>query len=200
MAAVLARLRAGVLLLCVLAAAAPASAQAPPPADAGGVTPPADFVVGPEDVLGIVFWRERDMSGDVVVRPDGKISLPLLNDVDVAGLTPDQVRERVTERAREFVDDPMATVIVKQIHSRKVFITGNVERVGPFPLIQPTTVLQLIALAGGLREFADASNIVVLRLERGKQLTFQFNYNDVKNRRNLHQNIILKPGDTVIVP
>ena len=183
-------------------APAPAAAAqaAPPPAAATGVTTPTDYVVGVEDVLGIVFWRERDLSGDVVVRPDGKISLPLLNDIDVAGLTPDQVRERVTERAREFVEEPTATVVVKQIHSRKVFITGNVERVGPFPLMQPTTVLQLIAMAGGLREFADASNIVVLRLENGKQLTFQFNYNDVKNRKNLHQNIVLKPGDTVIVP
>lgn len=216
MTAVPIRFTAVGLLICVLAPAAagaagqtplpaapppPTGAQAPPPPAApSGVTPPADYVVGPEDVLGIVFWRERDLSGDAVVRPDGKISLPLLNDIEVAGLTPDQVRERVTERAREFVEEPTATVVVKQIHSRKVFITGNVERVGPFPLIQQTTVLQLISMAGGLREFADASNIVVLRLENGKQLTFQFNYNDVKNRRNLHQNILLKPGDTVIVP
>ena len=215
MTAVTDRLRTGVLVLCALAGPAAALAQtipAPPPVAPAaaapvappvapsGITPPADYVVGPEDVLGIVFWRERDLSGDVVVRPDGKITLALMNDVEVAGLTPDQVRERVTERAREFVDEPTATVVVKQIHSRKVFITGNVERAGPFPLIQPTTVLQLIATAGGLREFADASNIVVVRLENGKQETFQFNYNDVKNRRNLHQNIILKPGDTVLVP
>jgi polysaccharide export outer membrane protein len=187
------------LLGALLAWTAPASAQNGA-ADPSAITPPADYVVGPEDVLGIVFWRERDLSADVIVRPDGKISLPLLNDIQVSGLTPDQVRERVITRAREFVDDPTATVVVKQINSRKVFITGNVERPGPFPLIQSTTVLQLLAMAGGLREFADASSIVVVRTEGGRQVTFPFNYNDVKNRRNLAQNIVLKPGDTIIVP
>jgi polysaccharide biosynthesis/export protein len=210
------RFRAVGLLCCVLLAptAAGAAGQAPlpaaPPSAPGpaaapsqaeaGVTPPADYVVGPEDVLGIVIWRERELSGDVIVRPDGKISLPLLNDIDVAGLTPDQVRERITERAKEFVEGPTATVVVKQIHSRKVFITGSVERPGPFPLMQQTSVLQLISLAGGLREFANASSIVVVRNENGRQVTFAFNYNDVKNGRKLEQNIILKPGDTVIVP
>jgi polysaccharide export outer membrane protein len=176
-----------------------ASAATPPPVPIG-VTPPADYVVGPEDVLTIVFWRERDMSADVVVRPDGRISLPLLNDVDVAGLTPDQVRERVTEGAKRFVEEPNATVVVKQINSRKVYITGSVERPGPFPLLRPTTILQLISLAGGLKEFAKAGDISVVRTEGTQQTFFQFNYDDVKNRKNLTQNILLKPGDTVIVP
>ena len=140
------------------------------------------------------------MSGDAVVRPDGKISLPLLNDVDVAGLTPEQVRERLTEAARKFVEDPSATVIVKQINSRKVFITGNVYRPGPFPLLRETTVLQLIALAGGLQEFAKASDIVVVRMEGSRQVSYPFNYDNMKNGKNLAQNILLKPGDTVIVP
>jgi polysaccharide export outer membrane protein len=164
------------------------------------VEPPGDYVVGPEDVLGIVFWRDRDLSADVIVRPDGRVSLPLLNDIDVAGLTPDQVRERVTERAKRYVDEPTATVVVRQINSRKVFITGNVERPGTFPLLRSTTVLQLIALAGGLKEFAKSGDIVVVRNEAGRPLTFPFNYDDMKNRKNLAQNIELKPGDTVIVP
>jgi polysaccharide biosynthesis/export protein len=176
-----------------------ASAAAPPPVPTG-ITVPADYVVGPEDVLSVVFWRERDMSADVVVRPDGRISLPLLNDVDVAGLTPEQVRERVTEGARRFVEEPNATVVVKQINSRKVYITGSVERPGPFPLLRPTTILQLISLAGGLKEFAKAGDISVVRTEGAQQAFFQFNYDDVKNRKNLTQNILLKPGDTVIVP
>jgi polysaccharide export outer membrane protein len=180
-------------------APAPA-AQAAAPAAPSGVTVPADYVVGAEDVLGIVFWREREMSADVVVRPDGKISLPLLNDVDVDGLTPDQVRERVTELAKKFIEDPNATVVVKQINSRKVYITGNVERPGTFPLLRPTTVLQLIAVAGGLKEFANAGDIVLVRTESGKQETFNFNYDQMKNRKNLSQNIFLKPGDTIIVP
>jgi polysaccharide export outer membrane protein len=147
-----------------------------------------------------VFWREKDMSADVIVRPDGKISLPLLNDVVVAGLTPDQVRAYLTEAAKKFVEDPNATVVVKQINSRKVYITGNVERPGTFPLLRATTVLQLIALAGGLKEFAKAGDIVVVRNDGGQQGSFTFNYDDLKNRKNLSQNILLKPGDTVIVP
>jgi polysaccharide biosynthesis/export protein len=200
-------------LFVVISAALPAAAQAPaapepaarppaataPPSIPTGPTLPADYVVGAEDVLSVVFWRERDMSADVIVRPDGRISLPLLNDVDVAGLTPDQIRERVTEAARKFVEEPTATVVVKQINSRKVYITGSVERPGPFPLLRPTTILQLIALAGGLKEFAKSSDITVVRAEP-QQATFQFNYDDVKNRKNLTQNIQLKPGDTVIVP
>ena len=161
---------------------------------------PPDYVVGTEDVLSIVFWRERDMSAEVNVRPDGRISLPLLNDVDVDGLTPDQVRERVTELAKKFIEDPTVTVVVKQVNSRKVYVTGNVERPGTFPLLRPTTVLQLIAIAGGLKEFAKADDIVLVRIEGNKQQTFTFNYDQWKNRKNLSQNIFLKPGDTIIVP
>lgn len=164
------------------------------------VTPPPDYVVGPEDVLSIVFWRERDMSADAVVRPDGKISLQLLNDVVVAGLTPDQIREKINEDAKRFIEEPSATVIVKQINSRKVYITGNVERPGTFPLLRSTTVLQLIALAGGLKEFAKAGDITVVRNDASGQASYVFNYDEVKSRKNLSQNIVLKPGDTVIVP
>src|SRR5205085_11639528 len=109
-------------------ATAASSAAASPAASVPSVEPPGDYVIGPEDVLGIVFWRDRDLSADVIVRPDGRISLPLLNDVDVAGLTPDQVRAKVVEGAKRYVDEPNATVVVRQINSRKVFITGNVER------------------------------------------------------------------------
>ena len=162
--------------------------------------PPADYVVGAGDVLGVVFWRERELTADVVVRPDGKISLPLMNDVEVAGLTPDQVRERVVGRAKEFVEDPNATVIVKQINSRWVYVTGQVGKPGPYPLTGPTTVLQLIATAGGVLEYADTKNIIVMRNENGKPSYFRFNYKDVVRQRNLKQNIALKPGDTVVVP
>jgi polysaccharide export outer membrane protein len=182
------------------APAATSASPSAPPAVPTGPTLPADYVVGPEDVLSVVFWREREMSADVLVRPDGRISLPLLNDVEVAGLTPDQVRERVIEGAKKFVEEPSATVVVKQINSRKVYITGNVERPGPFPLLRPTTILQLISLAGGLKEFAKSGDIVVVRVDGAQQATFPFNYDDVKNRKNLAQNILLKPGDTVIVP
>ncbi len=182
------------------APSSPRTADRAAAAPAAVVTPPADYVVGPEDVLSIVFWRERDMSADAVVRPDGKISLQLLNDVDVAGLTPEQVRDRIAEDAKKFFEDPEPTVIVKQINSRKIYITGNVERPGTFPLLRATSVLQLIALAGGLKEFAKAGDITVVRTEGSNQVSYTFNYDEVKSRRNLAQNILLKPGDTVIVP
>jgi polysaccharide export outer membrane protein len=157
-------------------------------------------VIGAEDVLSIVFWRDKDMSADVVVRPDGKISLPLLNDVDAAGLTPDQLRSQLVKAASKFVEDPNATVVVKEIHSRKVFITGNVAKAGTYPLMGDMNVLQLIALAGGLAEYADSKNIMIMRNEGGRQESFKFNYKDVTKQKHVEQNIVLKPGDTVIVP
>jgi polysaccharide export outer membrane protein len=176
------------------------SAPAPTPPVPAGVTPPAGYVIGPEDQLSIVYWREKDLSADVVVRPDGLISLPLLNDVNAAGLSPEQLRVAITQGASKFVEEPTVSVVVKAINSRKVYITGQVGKPGPFPLGGPTTVLQLIAMSGGLAEYAKKSEIVVIRNENGKSTTFPFNYEEVMKRKNLGQNIELKPGDTVIVP
>lgn len=160
----------------------------------------ADYVIGPDDVLSIVFWREKELSGEVTVRPDGRISLPLLNDISAAGLTPDQLRDRVLQRAATLVEDPQATVVVKTVNSRKVFITGMVERPGSYPLTNRTTVLQLIATAGGLREFAKAGDIVVIRNDRGRETRFRFDYKQVVKGKKLEQNLELKPADTVVVP
>jgi polysaccharide export outer membrane protein len=172
--------------------------------DASGTPLPADYVIGPNDVLTIKYWREDTMSAEVAVRPDGKISLPLLNDVQAAGLTPDDLRMRIVEAAARFVEAPVVSVNVKEIKSRKVFITGMVSKPGEYPLIAPTSVLQLIAIAGGLMEFADQENIMVLRPSqknfRGDPFAFRVNYKDITRRRNLQQNIELKPGDTVVVP
>jgi polysaccharide export outer membrane protein len=175
--------------------AAPGTANVP----AGAVIPPG-YVIGADDVLAIVFWRDKEMSGEVAVRPDGKISLPLLNDVDAAGLTPEQLRERLTEAAGRLIEDPNVSVIVKTINSRKVFVTGQVGKPGPYPLSAPTTVLQLLATAGGVLEYAKAKDIRIMRTENGKQVSYKFNYKDVIEGKNLKQNIELKPGDTVIVP
>ena len=165
-----------------------------------GVTPPADYVIGVEDVLTIVFWRDKDLSGDVTVRPDGMISVPLINEIRAAGLTPDQLREKLVELAAKYIADPNAVVVVKQINSRKVFITGMVNKIGAYPLTAPMTVLQLIAMAGGLQQYADEENIVVVRTERSRQTSFRFNYKEVMRRRKLEQNIWLQPGDQVLVP
>ena len=178
---------------------APAQAAAlgvtPPP-----VTPPPDYVIGPDDLLSVVFWRDKEMSSDVAVRPDGKISLPLLNDVQAAGLTPPQLRDRLTEEAKNYIEDPNVTVVIRQINSRKVFVTGQVNKPGTYPLGGPTTVLQLIAMAGGLPEYAHTKKIRVMRTENGKTVSLKFNYDEVVEGKNLKQNIELKPGDTVIVP
>jgi polysaccharide export outer membrane protein len=167
----------------------------------GAVVPPPGYVIGPEDVLTILFWREKDLSSDVIVRPDGMISLPLLNDIHAAGLTTDQLREKVMAEANKFVEDPNATVVVKQINSRKVYITGQVAKPGSYPLAGPMSVLQLIAMAGGLLEYADKSRISIMRTdEKGNPVAYPFNYEWVLNRKNLRQNIELKPGDTILVP
>ena len=172
--------------------------------DAGGRPLPADYIIGPNDVLTIRYWREETMSAEVAVRPDGKISLPLLNDILAAGLTPDGLRIRIVEAAARFVESPVVSVNVKEIKSRNVYIMGMVGKAGEYPLIGPMTVMQLIAVAGGLQEFADAENIVVLRPSqknfRGDPFSYRVNYKDITRRRNLQQNIELKPGDTVVVP
>jgi polysaccharide export outer membrane protein len=169
---------------------------------ATGPSLPADYVIGPDDVLSIVFWKDKDMSADVVVRPDGKITLPLGKEIVASGLTPDQLREAVIQEAKRFVngDAPTANVIVKQINSRKVFITGMVEKPGPYPLTSPTTVMQLIAVAGGLREYAKMKEIVVMRTDARGVVAYTFNYEEIAKGRKLTQNILLRPGDTVVVP
>jgi polysaccharide biosynthesis/export protein len=172
----------------------------PVPAVPNGVVPPPGYVIGPEDVLGIVFWREKDLSAEVIVRPDGMISLPLLNEIFASGLTPAELRAKVMVEANKLVEDANATVVVKQINSRKVFITGHVAKPGSYPLAGPMNVVQLIALAGGLLEFAEADKIRVMRTENGAPVAHLFNYRQVAEGKSLRQNIELKPGDTVIVP
>jgi polysaccharide export outer membrane protein len=182
-------------------AQAPQGAVAAAPTRATAVAPPPDYVIGADDVLSIMFWRDKDLSApEVVVRPDGMVTLPLLNDVQAAGRTPEQLGNAIRDAARKFVEDPNPTVIVKEIKSRRVFITGRIEKPGPYPLNGKTTILQLIAMAGGLREFVDGKNISLMRSEQGKQTVFAFNYQDVVKKRYLHQNIDLKPGDVVVVP
>ncbi len=202
-------LRSSVPLLVAIALLAVASvtpAQSPPaaappgPDKASGVAALPDYVIGAEDVLGILFWREPDMTSDVTVRPDGLITLPLVGDIMAAGLRPEALREEILKAAARVLEDPNVTVVVREIHSRKVFITGEVAQPGSYPLLAPMTVMQLIALAGGLNEFADKESISVLRVEQGQTRSFKFNYKDVAKGKNLAQNIVLRPGDTVVVP
>jgi polysaccharide export outer membrane protein len=197
--------RFGILVLLCGLAPHVAAAQTPVPnggaAAPSSTTLPAGYVIGADDVLSVIFWRDKEMTAEqVVVRPDGKISLPLLNDIQAAGLTPDDLRAQIDKAASKFVAEPNATVVVKTINSRKVYITGNVLKPASYPLTGEMTVLQLIAVAGGLLEYADSKNVVVMRKENGRDQSFKFNYKDVVRQKNIKQNILLKPGDTVIVP
>ena len=140
------------------------------------------------------------VSGDVVVRPDGKISLPLLKDVEVAGYTPEQLTVALVKAASKYIAQPNVTVIVKEINSRKVFIIGQVSKPGAFPLTSDMTVLQLIALAGDVLEYAKSKSVVIVRTEEEGERRFKFNYKEVMAGKRVEQNILLKPGDTVIVP
>lgn len=176
-------------------AAAPRSAGPSVPVEPG-------FTIGPEDVLGVLVWREPEASGDVVVRPDGMVTLPMIRDVKAAGLTPTELADRIQKALRdgEFIVDASVTVVLRQMNSRKVFITGEVAKPGAYPLTSSMTVMQLIAVAGGLTEFAEGKSISVMRVEGGQTRTFAFDYKNVANGRKSGQNILLKPGDTVVVP
>jgi polysaccharide biosynthesis/export protein len=179
--------------------AAPQTPANGKPVAPAGVPLPAGYVIGPEDVLSVVFWRDKELSADVVVRPDGKISVPLLNDIPAAGFTPEQLADVLVKAATKYIADPTATVIVKEIRSRKVYVLGEVGKPGTVPLIGEMNVLQLIATVGGLLEYADKENITIVRMENGKERRFKFNYKEVVKGKKPEQNIMLKPGDTVVV-
>ena len=165
-----------------------------------GVPTPTGYVVGVDDVLSIRFWGDAQLSTDVVVRTDGKISIPLLNDVQAAGLTPEQLSETLEAAAAKFVTDPDATVIVREIRSRRVFVLGQgIAKQGIVALNTDMTVLQVIAASGGLLEYARKDDITILRSENGQEKRFKFNYDDVTRGRNLKQNILLQPNDTLLV-
>jgi polysaccharide export outer membrane protein len=193
------------LVLALLIAAA-GQAWAGNPGDDKKPAPPAaattdpDYIIGPEDVLNVNVWKETEMSGTVPVRPDGKISLPLLNDVQAAGLTPTQLADQVTEKLKKYVELPRVTVVVTQVNSRRYFVLGEVTKAGAYPLVPNMTVLQALSSAGGFSQFANTKAIYVLRVENGKQNKLPFNYRDVVKGRNAEQNILLKPGDTIVVP
>ena len=181
----------------------PPASKPPGPAPQGigpAVPVEAGFTIGPEDLLGIIVWREPDVSSDVTVRPDGMVTLPLIRDVKAAGLTPQELGDRVQTALREYITDASVTVVVRQMNSRKAYITGEVAKPGAYPLTSAMTVMQLIAVAGGLTEFAEGKSISVMRVENGQTKTFLFDYKNVANGKKPRQNIVLRPGDTVVVP
>lgn len=196
------------LLSLMIGASQPPQAPLPPegpaaprqqqPAETLDVPAPVDpktYRIGVEDVLFVRVWREAELSGNVVVRPDGKITLPLAGEVEAAGLTPDALGQRIAEALSKFLTKPDVIVSVTSVRSKRYYISGNVLRSGPVPLVTPTTVLQALSTAG-LGQWAKRSKIVIMRgTERIK-----FNYNEVIRGKKLEQNIFLQDGDHIFVP
>src|SRR6202789_847976 len=157
------------------------------------------YLIGADDVLLVSVWKEPDLTITLPVRPDGNISMPLLNDVPAAGLSPTQLAASITEKLKKYVADPRVTVIVTQINSQKVYVTGEVLHTGAIQLLPNMTVLQALADAG-FTQFANTKGIYVLREENGQQQKIAVNYKRLVKGQAIDQNIVLKPGDTIVVP
>lgn len=202
-----------VLLLCMglpglFAQQTKAPADKPTSVGAGGESPqakaevrvdPDTYVIGVEDVLDISVWQEPNVSRNVPVRPDGKISIPLVNDIQAAGLTPMQLAASLTEKLKKFLTAPQVTVTVTAMNSQRVFVVGEVFKPGPMPLLPNMTALQALSTAGGPTQFADQKRAYVLRREGGKETNYPLNYKDML-RGDSRTNIVLKAGDTIVVP
>ena len=181
--------------------AKPQSASPPNPAGpsadttVGAAVDPNKYLIGPEDILFIKVWRENDFTMPVAVRPDGKITMPLIGEIQAAGQTPMQLTKALAELLTKYINNPDVTVFVTDVRSKKYYILGEVNRAGPFPLVTPTTVLEALGNAGGFREFANTKKIKILRGDK----VFNFNYNDVTRAKHMEQNIYLENGDKIIV-
>jgi polysaccharide biosynthesis/export protein len=171
------------------------AASDPSPADANAQS----YVIGPDDTLHISVWKEQDLTATLPVRADGMISLPLLNDVRAAGLTPMQLAADLTVKLKKYVTDPRVTVVVTAMNSQRVYVLGEVMHTGPMNLLPHMTVLQALATAG-FTQFANTKKIYVLRTENGKQNKIPVNYKELIKGEAMSQNMVLKPGDTVVVP
>jgi len=196
---------ASVVLVGVLAGSA--GAQAAPPttpardAAASGEKPHDDtFVIGNDDVLAINVWKEPDISRSIPVRSDGKISLPLVGEVQAAGLTPLKLEKDIAEKLKSYISEPEVSVMVQQVNSQKFNILGQVTKPGTYVIANSPTVLDAIALAGGFRDFAKKKSIYVLRHGASGEVRLAFNYKDVSEGKRMEQNVKLQPGDTIIVP
>jgi polysaccharide export outer membrane protein len=188
------------LFICLLVAALPFASAGAPLARAGSLGDAHEYRIGPEDVLDITVWNQPDLARVVPVRPDGRISLPLVNDLVAAGLTPSELRELLKEKFTLYVPEAEVSVIVREIHSFKVSVMGNVGRPGRFELKSRATVLDALALAEGLTEFADRRRIVILRHEGQRLRRVPFDYDQSISGEGAEDMLFLVPGDIVVVP
>jgi polysaccharide biosynthesis/export protein len=180
------------------------SQKADPKANDGNSAAPAiangEYRIGPQDVVQIDVWKEPEITRTIPVRPDGKISLPLVNDVQAAGLTAMQLAGVIREGLTKYLTNPQVTVTVTMINSRRVFLTGELSRTGALPLLPNMTVLQALSSAGGFTPFAKTKDIYILRIENGRQTKYPFHYRDVVKGKHQEENILLQPNDVIVVP
>ena len=158
------------------------------------------YRIGANDILSIYVWKEPDLTRDITVMPDGRITFPLIGEVVADGQTVNQLKKTISEKLEQYVTAPEVTVIVRESLSRTVYTIGKVNRPGPYPLAPNMTVIQALSVAGGFTEWADTKNILIVRREGGKEVQLPFNYKEFTDGRNLEQNILLKPNDTIVVP
>jgi polysaccharide export outer membrane protein len=196
------RKSATVILALMFAARIAAVCSEPSKAKAAAPPPAAEeYMIGPDDLLAVNVWKEPEISRNVVVRPDGRISLPLVGDLRASGRTPAQLQDEIKGQLLNYLSNPEVTVIVQEARSQKFNILGEIEHPGSYPLSRSMTVLDAIAIAGGLRDFAKSRKIYVLRIKAdGSLARLQFNYKEVIKGQSLSQNVELQPRDTVVVP
>jgi polysaccharide export outer membrane protein len=196
-----------ILLAVLLASSAVAAQEKPKSGNGSSTTAPVKpatedpgYIIGADDAILVNVWKEGELTRSLVVRPDGMISLPLLGDVKAVGLTPMQLSMVLAEKLKKYVTDPQVTIIVTSINSRVIHMVGEVGRQGTFPMLPNMTVLNALAGAGGFTQFANSKKIYILRMENGVQKKIMFNYKEVIKGNRPEENILLKPGDTIVVP
>jgi polysaccharide biosynthesis/export protein len=158
------------------------------------------YLIGANDVLNIFVWKETDLTRDVTVMPDGRITYPLVGEIDAAGQTVTDLKNKITEKLKDFISSPEVTVIIRESRSQQIYTLGKITRPGQLQLAPSMTVLQALSAAGGCTEWADTKNIMIVRRTNGKETMFRFNYQDVISGKDLKQNILLEPNDTIVVP
>lgn len=169
-------------------------------ANEANATPVDSYQIQPGDVLLISVWKEDDLTQEVIVRPDGQISYPLVGEANAAGNSVEALRKSIAESLKKYIPDPVVTVSVRQLSGNTVYVIGKVNRPGVFPIVRNVDVMQALSLAGGTSTYASLNNIKILRRENGKLRAIPFEYGDVEKGKNLEQNIVLQAGDVVVVP
>jgi polysaccharide export outer membrane protein len=192
-------------ILLILAALSPWASAAPPatpvsePAGQAPAASATEYRIGIEDLLAISVWRDTDLTREVPVRPDGRISLPLLQDIDAAGKTPKELSEEIQRRLKEYLSNPSVTVIVREVNSLKAYFLGEVATPGPVLLRSPVRLLQGIAMAGGMTPFGGKNGIIVYRTSSSGEKVIEISYRDIVTGKKPDENLVLEPGDTVVV-